>query len=162
MRKSCDPKEPMSLEERIFRQARIEDLFDDGVQTAPTLHEMVILNTSPNTRRSHRSLEDSGYANGVFDPTVDKDVNLMDSEMTVVKELTEGLVTVTMVGVRTGSNVLQATGTLPDPSSWTDHLHAPRHDQLRLPQAERPDPNHSQDDKMRHQRTSEWTPDDKN
>ncbi|KAF5579972.1 hypothetical protein FPCIR_10802 [Fusarium pseudocircinatum] len=184
MRKGYDPKEPMSLEERIFRQARTEDLFDDGVQTAPTLDEMVILNTSPNTRRRYsrsvrlrqqitragnlrthsiksdswastvlltcsgmctyafgsQSLEGSGHINGVFDPIVDKTVNLVDSEMTVVKGLTEDLVRVIMIGVRTGSNVLQATGTLPDPSSWTDHLHAPRHDLLRLPQAQRPDP----------------------
>ena len=31
MRKGYDPKEPMSLEERSFRQAHTEDLFDDGV-----------------------------------------------------------------------------------------------------------------------------------
>ncbi|PNP84716.1 hypothetical protein FNYG_01810 [Fusarium nygamai] len=47
MRKSYDPKGPMSLEERIFRQARTEDQFDDGVQTAPTLGD------SPNTRRRY-------------------------------------------------------------------------------------------------------------
>ncbi|SCV37364.1 uncharacterized protein FFB14_06574 [Fusarium fujikuroi] len=41
-------------------------------------------------RQSH---EDSGHINGVFDPTVDKAVNLIDSEMTVARELTEDFVT---------------------------------------------------------------------
>ncbi|KLP21877.1 uncharacterized protein LW94_8253 [Fusarium fujikuroi] len=94
-------------------------------------------------RQSH---EDSGHINGVFDPTVDKAVNLIDSEMTVARELTEDFVTVIVAGVGTGSNILQATGTVPDPSSSTDHLHAARHDPLILPRAERPAPDHRLDE----------------
>ncbi|KAH7211723.1 hypothetical protein DER44DRAFT_860127 [Fusarium oxysporum] len=45
-----------------------------------------------------QSLEDSGYVNGVFNPIVDKIVNLVDSEMTVVKELTEDHVRVIVAG----------------------------------------------------------------
>ncbi|KAG5755663.1 hypothetical protein H9Q70_001731 [Fusarium xylarioides] len=40
-----------------------------------------------------QSLRDSGQINGMFDRTVDKAVNLIDSEMTAVKEQTEDLVT---------------------------------------------------------------------
>ncbi|KAF4440155.1 hypothetical protein FACUT_3678 [Fusarium acutatum] len=170
MSKSYDLKEPMSPEERISRQARTEDQFDGGLQTAPTLDEMATLNTSPNTRRRYsmsvmiaatdharrqfanayhqvRQLSEHslahllcGYINGVFDPTVDKVVNLIDSEMTVAKELTEDHVTVIVVGVGTGSNALHTIGTLPGPPSWTDHIHAPRDDPLRRSQAQRPDP----------------------
>lgn len=40
-----------------------------------------------------QSLEDSGHINGVFDPTVGKAVNLIDSEMTVVREPIEDYLT---------------------------------------------------------------------
>ncbi|KAF5705607.1 hypothetical protein FMUND_12047 [Fusarium mundagurra] len=141
---SKEPRD-FALGESYYGQARIEGQSDGGVSTVPTVDEMVTLNTSPNTRRRYsmsvkiaatdhtlRQFANTyhqvpqlgehsfahllcGHINGVFDPTVDKAVNLIDSEMTIVEEQTEDLVTAIMVGVGTGSNVLQATGTLPDP-----------------------------------------------
>ncbi|KAJ0154277.1 Disulfide-bond oxidoreductase YghU [Fusarium oxysporum f. sp. albedinis] len=54
-----------------------------------------------------QSLEDSSYVNGVFNRIVDKIVSLVDSEMTVVKQLTEDHVRVIVAG-----EFLRPSGTL--------------------------------------------------
>ncbi|CVL09571.1 uncharacterized protein FPRN_11306 [Fusarium proliferatum] len=113
MSKSYDPKatRDFALEESYLREARIEGQSDGGVSTitrAGYSRTHIVKSDSWASKAlptcsgmcaytlGRQSLEDSGHINGVFDPTVGKAVNLIDSEMTVVREPIEDYLTGTI------------------------------------------------------------------